>query len=218
MIPLLVIYLFKRYPVLKNYLTGLKSLLLVSVTFLLTSFTGFSTVKMNYLIKRNGKTIGKLVYGKTEINNLITYNLESKVTDKIIFSIVVNAKEETVYENGLLKSFSSYREQNGEVKTDKKVVVRDNKYYTTEHNKTVASSYYPVNFSVMHLYLHEPLQNKKVFAENAQKMIAIEKQQEHLYKVPFSNGSYNLYYYANGICNKIEVHHFLFTVIMELVK
>ncbi|HET7899277.1 MAG TPA: DUF6134 family protein, partial [Flavisolibacter sp.] len=67
-----------------------------------------------------------------------------------------------------------------------------------------------VHYSTHCLYTTEPLQYARVFSDNYQQFLLIQKQGDHHYQIIFPEGNSNDYYYENGICKRIVVSSALF--------
>jgi len=78
----------------------------------------------------------------------------------------------------------------------------------------------PHNTSIVYnlnmLYYHEPVKIRKVYSGNFQQFVEVNAVAEHKYKIAFPDGSYNYYFYKNGICHKVELYTSRFDVLMKL--
>jgi hypothetical protein len=221
MIPVFIIWLILRYrksnakkitelnpgrP--KNQLppfTGMLSLIM----FLFFGTKGYSQNKMlNYQIIRNGNKVGTLLFSETSTGNLDYLKMESDVKTRFLFTFTAHASEEAVYNNGILLRSSIYRRLNDSEKANKQHQATGNGQYlirTGERSEVTKS--YPITYNMLSLYSKEPENISKVYSDNFQTFLAIEKAASHKYKITLPDGNHNYYYYKNGILTLVEVHH-----------
>jgi hypothetical protein len=93
--------------------------------FLLLLFVSFASLaqdqKLHYDIHRHGKKVGDLNFQQKKAGAVTTYNIESEVKVKVLVSVVVKAKEASVYENDVMQSSSVVRHVNGRQKANKQI-------------------------------------------------------------------------------------------------
>ena len=180
---------------------------------------GFSQEKkLEYNIKRNGDVVGNIQFSQNTAGSRTTMKLESEVKTRFIFLFTAKGNEEAVYDNGIMTSSSIYRKMNGNVKADKKTKTSGNSYTIYKGNKTEILNNYPIRNNMLSLYAAEPVAVSKVYSDNFQQFLDIEKIKGQHYKIKFPDGNYSEYYYANDICTKVEVYHSLYSATIELKK
>jgi len=172
--------------------------------------------KLQYNIKRNGDVVGNIHFIQTISGSRTTLKMESEVNTRFIFSFKAKAKEEAIYDNGIMTWSSIYRQMNGNVKADKKTKANGTAYTVFKGSKTETVANYPIRYNMLSVYIVEPLNVAQVYSDNFQKQVDIQKLAEHHYKIKFPDGNYNEYFYTNGICSKVVVHHSLYSAIIEL--
>jgi hypothetical protein len=200
----------------KNHPTNLISrsfLLLLTCTTLCVSA---QEKKLTYNIKRNGDVVGNIHFIQGIAGNRTVLTMESEVNTRFIFNFKANAKEEVVYDNGIMTWSSIFRKLNGTVKVDKKTKANGNAYTVYRGTKTETLNNYPIRYNMLSVYITEPVNITKVYSDNFQQQIDIQKINDHHYKIKFPDGNYNEYYYTNGVCSKIEIHHSLYSATIEL--
>jgi hypothetical protein len=172
--------------------------------------------KLTYHIKKNGSVIGNMGLTETSVGDKIVLKLDSKVETRYIFKVCATSKEETVFENGLITYSSIYRNLNGNEKENKKLTIGLDNYKIETENKTHILNFYPIRYNMLCLYFSEPVLVKKVYSDNHQQFLDIRKLSAHFYQINFPDGNYSQYYYADGICQKINVHNAMYNVEIEL--
>jgi len=172
--------------------------------------------KLEYNIKRNGDVVGNIHFIQGIAGNRTVLTLESEVNTRFIFNFKAKAKEEVIYDNGIMTWSSIFRKLNGNVKADKKTKANGNTYTIYKGNKTETLNNYPIRYNMLSVYISEPVNITTVYSDNFQQHIDIQKIADHHYKIKFPDGNYNEYFYTNGVCSKIEIHHSLYSATIEL--
>ena len=174
--------------------------------------------RFEYTIKRNGAVVGNIHFNHGIAGNRTVLTMESEVNSRFIFNFKAKVKEETIFDKGIMTWSSIFRNLNGNVKVDKKTRVNGNVYTVYKGNKTETLNNYPIRYNMLSVYISEPVNNTKVYSDNFQQQIDIQKIADHHYKIKFPDDNYNEYFYADGICSKIEVHHRLYSASIELTS
>jgi len=221
MIPVLIIWLIKHYrennkgkvavvapKIAKKYLPFVAAILLLIILLIFSTNSYSQNKKFNYQIIRNGDKVGSLLFSETSTGDLDYLKMESDVKTRLIFTFTAHASEEAVYNNGILLRSSIYRRLNGTEKANKQHEATGNRQYLIRTGKTSEfTKTYPITYNMLSLYSKEPENISKVYSDNFQTFLAIEKAASHKYKITLPDGNYNYYYYKNGILNLVEVHH-----------
>jgi hypothetical protein len=111
---------------------------------------------------------------------------------------------------------SIYRKMNGNVKADKKTKANGNSYVVYKGSKTETLNNYPIRYNMLSVYVLEPVGISRVYSDNFQQYVDIQQLAEHHYKIKFPDGNWNEYFYANGVCAKIFIHHSMYSATIEL--
>lgn len=172
--------------------------------------------KLEYNIKRNGDIVGSIHFIQRVAGSRTVLTMESEVNTRFIFNFKAKTKEEAIYDNGIMTWSSVFRKLNGNVKADKKTKAVGNAYTIYKGNKTEIVKNYPIRYNMLSIYLTEPIDVSKVYSDNFQQQIDIQKIATHHYKIKFPDGNYNEYYYTNGVCSKVEIHHSMYRATIEL--
>jgi len=221
MIPVLIIWLIKHYrennkgkmavvapKIAKKYLPFVAAILLLFILLIFSTNSYSQNKTFNYQIIRNGDKVGSLLFSETSTGDLDYLKMESDVKTRLIFTFTAHASEEAVYNNGILLRSSIYRRLNGTEKANKQHEATGNRQYLIRTGKTSEfTKTYPITYNMLSLYSKEPENISKVYSDNFQTFLAIEKAASHKYKITLPDGNYNYYYYKNGILNLVEVHH-----------
>lgn len=172
--------------------------------------------QLEYHIKRNGTVVGNIRFTQNSTGNRTILKMESEVKTRFIFTFTARSKEETIYDNGILTWSSIYRKLNGSVKADKKTKATGNSYTIFKGSQEEKLNNYPIRYNMLSIYWTEPVNISSVYSDNFQQYVTIQKINAHHYKIKFPDGNYNEYYYNNGICTKVEVHHSFYRASFEL--
>ena len=191
---------------------------LVVGLFSLKTIANAEEKRLEYTIKRNGDLVGSIhfIYGIAGNKTVLT--MESEVNTLSIFNFKAQTKEETIFDKGIMTWSSIFRKLNGNIEVDKKTRINGNTYTVYKENKTETVSNYPIRYNMLSVYISEPVNITKVYSDNFQQQIDIQKIADHHYKIKFPDGNYNEYFYTDGICSKIEIHHSLYSASIELTS
>ncbi|CAN5594021.1 hypothetical protein BH10BAC2_BH10BAC2_21190 [soil metagenome] len=192
---------------------------LVIFSFCLSCISGqvlSQEIKMNYNVKKGDKVIGTFTVAETNTAALKTIKLESHIKTSFIVSIAVDAKEESIFQNGVLSQSSVFRQVNGDEKVNKKHRFYGTGYVIEAGKKRDTLCCTQIVFNLMNLYCTEPISIGKVYSDNYQKFLVIQTTEPHIYRIDVPDGSYNKYFYKDGKCIKVEIHQSLYTIIMVL--
>jgi len=172
--------------------------------------------RLEYNIKRNGDVVGNIHFIQGIAGNRTVLTMESEVNTRFIFNFKARAKEEVIYDNGIMTWSSIFRKLNGTIKVDKKTKANGSAYTVYKGSKKETLNNYPIRYNMLSVYIIEPLNITKVYSDNFQQQIDIQRVADHHYKIKFPDGNYNEYFYTNGVCSKIEIHHSMYSATIEL--
>jgi hypothetical protein len=172
--------------------------------------------KLEYNIKRNGDVVGNIHFSQGVTGTRTVLTMESEVNTRFIFNFKAKAKEEVIYDNGIMTWSSIFRKLNGNVKIDKKTRANGNAYTVYKGSKTETLNNYPIRYNMLSVYVSEPVNITKAYSDNFQQQIDIQKIADHHYKIKFPDGNYNEYFYTNGVCSRILIHHSMYSATIEL--
>jgi len=172
--------------------------------------------RLEYNIKRNGNVVGTIIFTHGITSNRTVFTMESEVNTRFIFNFKAKAREEAIYDDSILTWSSVYRKLNDNVKVDKKTKANGNVYTVYKGSKTETLNNYPIRYNMLSIYVIEPLNIPKVYSDNFQQQLDIQKIADHHYKIKFPDGNYNEYFYTGGVCSRVEVHHTMYSATIEL--
>ena len=142
-----------------------------SFLFLLTCATlcvSAQEKKLAYNIKRNGDIVGNIQFVQNITGSRTLLTMESEVNTRFIFNFKAKAKEEVIYDNGIMTWSSIFRKLNGTVKVDKKTKANGNAYTVYKGSKTETMNNYPIRYNMLSVYIIEPVNITKVYSDNFQ--------------------------------------------------
>jgi len=182
--------------------------------FLITSSAQEKTVHYNVL--RNGTVIGQMQFYQKTNNDEIFLKISSQVQTQFIFGINVKTEEGSYFKNGKLVSSYVKRQVNGKEKANKTTQLINSNYNTIAENKKGQIKEQYIDYNLMLLYSREPVSQNQVYSDSFQQFLAIKKTDLHSYRIVLPDGNYNDYHFQNGLCQKVELHHSLFTINIQI--
>lgn len=224
MIPAILFWLFKKYvkPAFNSFMQKAannrkqKRAVLSIVLVLHTFFVQGQEKTYSYQIKRNGNSIGAMQFHQKKEGNDTFLKMDSKVKTRFIIEIDVQTLDQSHFKNGILIYSSVHRKVNGKEKEWKETKLLNQNYQLlTGTKKTTTSA--PISYNMMLLYCQEPTHLSQVYSDNFQQMLTVYKTAANTYRINLPDGNYNSYYFQNGTCKKVEIHHTLYLITMELV-
>ena len=233
MIPVIVLWLIKKYKkagsrkqFFQNISAGIKpsifkiaSVVLVILLIFFAMSVIAQTKELNYMIMRGTDIVGGIHFSETNNSGMKQLEMESQVKGRILFiSYSGSAKEEAVYQNGVLYQSSIYRKMNGKEKANKQHQAMNNQYVIRSGANSETSPIYPITYNMLSLYSTEPVNIDKVYSDNFQRFVDIKKLQDHKYKISLPDGNINYYYYHDGELVLVEAHSTWYSVMIVLKK
>lgn len=180
----------------------------VPLIILLLSFQASSTFAQQRSLKfgvwRNQACIGYINIDQKIMDKQTSYQLKSEINFRLLMSFQIVSSEKAMFENGILKSSSVFRKINGNEKANKGLQFNNGVYRLTNGNNSRIVSMDSVYLNLISLYFNQPNNIKKIYLDNHQTVSDVIKLEDGKYKVPLSDGAYNIFYYQNGICKKVE--------------
>lgn len=220
MIPALIIWLVRKYftkqPPL-HYIKLTVQKLLLPIAGAVLFFSGAAQdVSHNYTVTYKGDEVGTMQLAVKKNGEEMFMRLTSNVSMRFIVSINVQSEEEATFKNGVLVYSKACRKVNGKQKVNNETRAAGDIYKTVCDNKTGCIRQKQIGYNFLMLYMHEPVNTHTVYSDNFQQFLAIQKTGEHAYKIELPDGNYNTYFFKDGLCNKVEIHHSLYTINMVL--
>lgn len=144
-----------------------------------------------------------MTVNRTASENRIYYEIESKVTFRLLFSFVVDYESTSEYKYGQLIKEYTHNELNGNTQK-KSTIWWDGSKYTLDLDGSRINMDKPIEYSVAAIYYEEPEHKKKVYSPQFGKYLTFERLREHVYELESPDGR-NEYYYTNGVCTEVKV-------------
>jgi hypothetical protein len=221
MIPVFIIWLTKKYFQKQEQQQFIKFLLrrIITVTVLLLfSFTLFSQeLTHKYAVLYKGDNVGTMQLYVKKSGDEVYMKMVSSVQMRFVFKIDLKSEEEASFKSGRLVFSKIRRQVNGKEKVNNQTMAAGDVYQTSADGKTGCIHSKAIDYNLLLLYNHEPLNITTVYSDNFQQFLTIIKTAEHAYKIELPDGNYNDYFFKDGICNKVEVHHSFYTITMKLL-
>lgn len=171
---------------------------------------------LTYSIKKGGDEVGTMNVREVKAGTQVRLRMEMEVKTSFIFTLSAKGMEEAVFEKGLLLYSSFYQKVNGAERVNKQLRWAGGSYTVqrSESRGTLANA--GIYYNMVCLYTFEPSGVSHVYTDKFERLVPIQKVEDHQYKIRFPDGNYNEYYYENGTCNKATIHHSFYSVVMEL--
>ncbi|MET0243836.1 MAG: DUF6134 family protein [Flavitalea sp.] len=207
MIPALLTYLIRKLII---HLRSGQKPLMIALMLTISSATMAQKNFVLYDVIYKDEKIGTTKINTVTNGDTLHCSIVSDISTRFLFSIKVKSVEESTYHSGKLVHSIVNRNVNGNEKVNRSTIAGINNYALhREGTKSIIKSD-RINFNVMMLYLTEPVSLTKIYSDNHQQFLKIEKTGPHLYRLNMPDGNHNLYHYTNGICTKVEVFSQLF--------
>jgi len=225
MITALLIWLFKKYgkPFFYQHKCFFNRFVIpakrLSVTILFVAISSFAFGQeqtLNYNVLHGGHTVGHMKFQQRKDGDDTFLKIASDVKMKFIFSIQVCIREDAHYSNGKLLSSHVLRMVNGKQKADKSTKATGENYQVSDNGKIGSINQKQINNNLTLMYLHEPIGLSQIYSDNFQQFVQVKQVESHTYRVNLPDGNYNYYTYTNGICSKVDIHHSLYTIQIQL--
>ena len=169
----------------------------------------------NYTILYNGKIIGAMQLNQKIAGDNVFLKLSSQVQTRFLFEVNVNTLDQSHFKAGKLLSSSVNRKVNGKEKPCKQTKwINDNYQLLTGSKQNYLRE--PIYYNMSLLYIQEPVHINTVYSDSFQQFLAIKKIAQNKYRIDLPDGNYNEYFFKNGICSQVWVHHTLYTIEMKL--
>lgn len=171
---------------------------------------------LHYTVKKGEKNIGTFTVVETSNGVAKTIRLVSHIKTSFVFAVSVDAAEESHFKNGILSKSSVYRKVNGDEKLNKQHSYSGNGYVICNKRQKDSVCCISISYNLMCLYNTEPVSISKVYSDNFQQFLAVKPLGNNIYRIDMPDGNYNIYHYQKGRCVKVDIHHSLYTITMQL--
>lgn len=216
----LLFWLFKKHTITlsANFISGIiNGQALFSVLFFLFFIASQAQEKtVNYNVLQNGNIIGQMQFYQKSYHDEVFLKISSEVETRLIFGIHIKTEEGSHFKNGKLMSSYVKRQVNGKEKANKTTQFINSNYKTLAENKKGQIKEQYIAYNLMLLYSKEPVDENQVYSDSFQQFLTIKKTDHHSYRIALPDGNYNDYHFLNGMCQKVELHHSLFTINIQI--
>ena len=189
------------------------ALSLTMLTFSASSQTKF----LDFQIVRNENKIGTVHFSKNTSGTTDSLKMESNVKTRFIFTFIGFVLESATFRNGVLLESSIYRKFNGDEKANKQHRAVNSQYIISKGKNSMVMKDYPITYNMLSLYCNEPVNISRVYSDNFEQFLLIQKLGNHKYRITLPDDNYNIYHYIDGVLNRVEVHHTFYTVNLLLI-
>ena len=180
---------------------------------------GFSqTRSLNFQIIRNENKIGTVRFSQKTSGGTDSLKMEMNVKTRFIFTFIGYVLESATFRDGVLLQSSIYRKFNGDEKVNKQHQAVNTQYIISKGKVSQVMKDYPITFNMLSLYSKEPVNIGKVYSDNFEKFLSIQKIDTHKYRITLPDDNYNVYHYVDGVLNLVEIHHTFYTVKLSRIN
>lgn len=116
----------------------------------------------------------------------------------------------------MLISSHVLRMVNGKQKANKITKACYGCYQVIDDGKVKSIEQRQINNNLTLMYLQEPVGLSQVYSDNFQQFVQVNQVSSHTYRINLPDGNYNFYTYTNGICSKVDIHHSLYNIQIQL--
>ncbi len=159
---------------------------------------------VHYDVVKGSKKLGDMTVKRVLSDNQVNYEIESKVTFRILFSFTVNYESTSEYKYGQLIKEYTHNQLNGSTQK-KSTIWYDGEKYTLDLNGSRTNLNDNIEYSVAAIYFEEPHDGQKVFSPQFGEYLVFNKVGEHEYEMESPDGI-NQYTYTHGICSEVKVN------------
>ncbi len=223
MIPAFIIWLVKKYMLHakkdnnQHMLTPINRKKIIKLLSLLLLFSIPSMAQQyHYNVLYRGNNIGNMYLTQIQNGDELSIKLTTNIKMNMLLSVSVYDAEEALYKEDKLIYSTVYRKVNGKQKANRQTKYYNGCYEIVTEGKKGKLNKTSINYNLARLYCKEPVNITEVYSDAFQQFLNIEALGAHKYKLALPDSNYNVYYYKNGICNKVEVHHTFYTVEIQL--
>ena len=177
-----------------------------------TQKTSAQARELKFNILKKDKSIGFLKIHKSESSVFTDYILSTFVEVSFIKKFRVKAIERYRYQGDLLIYSELKRTINEKSKDPKSLKMHSNKYILSDGKKSKIFGEPEIKTNLVRLYFSEPIKIDRVYCDNQQMMLKLEKLGQNRYRIDFPNGVSNIFHYEAGKCIKVDVEGSFFKV------
>ncbi|WP_420317025.1 DUF6134 family protein [Ekhidna sp.] len=175
----------------------------LTIVILLIVCTASFAQTLYYDVVKGTKKLGDMTVERILGENSVRYEIDSKVTFRILLSFTVDYESTSEYKYGQLIKEFTHNELNGSSQK-KSTVWFDGEKYTLDLNGSRTTFKDRIEYSVATIYFQEPKDGQKVYSPQFGDYLVFEKINDNQYELDSPDGL-NIYTYINGICTEVKV-------------
>lgn len=156
-----------------------------------------------YDVIKGGKKLGYMSVKKNETSSQTFYEIDSKVTFKVLMSFKINYTSTSEYKGSTLIKEYTHNELNGTTQK-KSTIWWDGSKYTLNLDGSKITLKQKINYSAACIYHQEPRDGQKVYSPQFAKYLTFKKVGTHTYEMVSPDGL-NVYKYTNGFCTEVKL-------------
>ncbi|MEO9483196.1 MAG: DUF6134 family protein [Ekhidna sp.] len=179
----------------------IRALTILFLTFVFQAALGQT---LHYDVVKGSKKLGDMTVKRIQSEGQLKYEINSKVTFRILFSFTVDYESTSEYKYGQLIKEYTHNQLNGSTQK-KSTIWFDGEKYTLDLDGTRTTRKEKIDYSVATIYFEEPIDGQKVFSPQFGEYLKFTKIGEHRYEMESPDGM-NVYTYTNGICSEVKVN------------
>ncbi len=190
--------------------------IIVTVVLVFISTLSFSQSK-KYNISSKGSKIGTLVMHETNIEGTKHIEVVSQMKVKVVMTVSLMYKLNSVFKNGNLHHSSVTTYVNGHVHSTSVTENKGDHYLLTIDGHST-KKFMKIKFSEAMMYLTEPVGHKWIYSEIDDIMKPIKSLGNHVYEITNpKNGHKSKYYYKDGVLDKTNIPESIVPFFLELI-
>jgi len=160
---------------------------------------------MKYDIVKGSKTIGGLTAKKLIVGDTTIVRITSEAKFKLLFTFNVSYLLEEKFVNGILVYGKAINYLNDNVQKESEVFKLEHGYEVLLNGDKTNFDLNRIYYSIPNLYFDQPPNlDMTIFSQQFAEFLPLYKRPNDEYELESSNGN-NMYYYKNGILEKVKV-------------
>ena len=200
--------------------TGFKfiSVFLPGILFIISIPAKSKEMTSKYNLEMLGAKVGEFSVTQKNKNGNVNIEAITDVKVNLLFSYRVKYIQNTVYEQGVLKSSNVKTYKNGKLNSNTVLKQEKDAYLLVADGDTTVING-SITYSGSLLYFNEPLGIKQLYKERTAEMRQITLLSEHIYVVnDEKERELNRYIYKDGVLEYAKMRHTLGTLELKRVK
>lgn len=160
---------------------------------------------LHYEVIRGSKNLGDMTVKRTALKDHTYYEIDSRVSFKLLFTFTVDYESSSEYKYGQLIKEYTHNQLNGSTQKESTLWFDGTTYTLDLDGIKFPIDDKRIEYSVAAIYFEEPTDGEKVYSPQFGTYLTFNKIGEHLYEMESPDGV-NVYSYTNGICTEVKVN------------